>query len=445
MPTRSVNHAHFYPSAQWNDYPDDAGNRIVGYVVEYGGMAGDPALTVAVSTTLTVIDTTAPVVSSVSVPVSKTYVAGEILSFTVNLLLPIGTSNVIVRGLNLTNPGTTIVNGAYTNGGDALTVAGARNVFITHCSFFDVADHLLKITSGADNVTVSWSKFYYTSAQTIHRHSVLIGNPGAETAPIRVSLHHNLWGSGVSQNMPAVTYGHVHLYNNVFDTPGNTTGTEALDHSQLLSERNIYTGVANPLIRRHVNAALPIGRILAIGNTYTATTGTAPYAELDQVFTPPYSYEALPVSDVVTVVTASAGNSAGANTTDDTTGSAILTGPGAPVTPGTAFALSAVATGFTPATYQWRRNNVAIPGATFATYNVASAGETDAATYTIALTMQTGDTVVSSPLTVSLNAVPVTPPEMQLQVSGGGSPSAWFFGAFAILFGLRAATRRRMP
>ncbi len=34
-------YAHFYASGQWNDYPDNAGPSIGGYVVEYGGMPGD--------------------------------------------------------------------------------------------------------------------------------------------------------------------------------------------------------------------------------------------------------------------------------------------------------------------------------------------------------------------------------------------------------------------
>ncbi len=355
------------------------------------------------------------------------------------LLLPTGSNNIILRGLNLTNPATSLT--VISDANNAVTLAGARGVFITHCSFFDTANHALKIFSGSDNVTVSWSEFYNTHGALTTGSGIVIGG-STETTPIRVSLHHNLWGAGVRQDMPSATYGHVHLYNNVFNTPGNTTGTEALDQSQLLSERNVYTGVANPLTRRHVNTALPIGRILALDNTYTGTTGTAPYAELDQVFTPSYSYEALPLSDIVTVVTANAGNNTGANYTDDATGTAAISGPGAPATPGTSFALNATATGFTPATYQWRRNNVAIPGATSATYNVASAGEIDAAVYTVAIAMSTGDTVVSLPLAVSLNAVPVTPTDMQLKVDGGGAFSTWFLGALALLFGFRAIARR---
>jgi autotransporter-associated beta strand protein len=360
-----------------------------------------------------------------------------------NLRLGSGVNNVVIRGLNLTNPGTTIVSGAYTDGGDALTLTGARNVFITHCSFFDTADHAIEITNGADNITVSWSEFYYTVAQTVHRYSVLIGNATGETTPLRVSLHHNLWSTGVDQRMPLSTAGHVHLYNNYFNVSGNTEGTVASDNTQFLSERNVYNGVANPLTRRNVNAALPIGRILALGNSYTATTGTAPYAGADSVFTPSYSYEALPASDVALEVTTNAGNNSGANYTDTAIGSATISGPAAPVTPGTGFILTAVPSGVTPASFQWRRNNLDLPGATSSTYSVASALQVDAATYTVAISLATGDVVVSRPFTVTLNAVPVVPEDNQLKIDGGGALSGWYLGLLALLGLLKWASRRR--
>jgi pectate lyase len=352
-----------------------------------------------------------------------------------NLTFASGVNNVVIRGLTLTNPGTTIAGDAYTDGGDAITVAGARNVFITHCSFFNAADHALKITNGADNVTVSWSEFYYTAAQTVHRYSVLIGTATGETAPIHVSLHHNKWGAGVDQHMPAVTFGYVHLYNNVFNAPGNTTGVEALDQSQLLSERNVYLGVVNPLTRRQVSAALAIGRILALGDMYSATTGTLPYSGADAVFTPSYAYEALPVSDVAAVVNAHAGNTAGASYADVATGSATITGPASSVTSGSTLTLTVTATGFVPTSYQWRRNNLDLPGATSSSYNAANAQATNAGIYTVALGLASEDEVVSSPFNVTVSdpvvvTPPVTPPSSD---GGGGAISSGLVGALALL------------
>ena len=151
------------------------------------------------------------------------------------------------------------------------------------------------------------------------------------------------------------------------------------------------------------------------------------------MFPPPYSYEALPVSDVPTVVNASAGNNSGGNDTDAATGSASITGPTSPVTPGAGFTLTAVPAGFTPATYQWRRNNIAIPGATAATFSVNAAMGADAATYTVAIGLSSDDVIVSSPLAISLNAIPIAPEDAQLKVNGGGAPSFWLLTALATI------------
>src|SRR5579885_2586323 len=151
-----------------------------------------------------------------------------------------------------------------------------------------------------------------------------------------------------------------------------------------MGERHVYSNVASPLIRQNVNTSLPIGRILALGNTYTSVTGTAPYSGADQVFTPSYSYEALPTTDVAAVISANAGNIAGAGATDAATGSASITAPTAAVTGGTAFTLTAKPANFTAATYQWRLGNQDIAGATASTYTVASAQSSDGGIYTVA-------------------------------------------------------------
>jgi pectate lyase len=369
-----------------------------------------------------------------------------------NLTLASGVSNVIIRGLNLTNPGTIIVGGAYTDGGDGITIAGASSVFITHCTFFDTANHAIAITNGADKITVSWCEFYYTAGQTVHRDSVLIGTPGAETAPLHVTLHHNFWSTNVDQQMPVATFGYVHLYSNDFDATGNTSATVSSDQAQLLSELNVYTGMASPLTVQNVNTALPIGRILALGNSYTTTTGTAPYSGLDQVFTPSYSYEALPVSDTAAVVSANAGNVAGAGYTDAAVGSASITGPTAAVTPATAFTLTSVPASFTPSTYQWRLGNLAISGATASTYTVSNTQSANAGIYTVAIGLVSGDVVVSTPFTVTLGAPPATTPAPAPDSGssfpwyyfiGGGAMSDWFLGALAMLAAFREIQQRR--
>ncbi len=71
---------------------------------------------------------------------------------------------------------------------------------------------------------------------------------------------------------------------------------------------------------------------------------------------------------------------------------------------GQSFTLSSLATGDSPPTYQWFKNNVAITGATSATYTVSSAVLADAGTYKVSASNTVSGTVVST----DSNAVAVT-------------------------------------
>ena len=356
-----------------------------------------------------------------------------------NLTLGTGVTNVVLRGLNLTDPGTTIVNGAYTDGGDALTLSGASNVFVTHVTFFDCADHAIKFINGSDNITVSWCEFYNASATLLHRTGVQIGT-ATESKPLHVTLHHNGWSAAVDQQMPLSTHGYVHQYNDYFASAGNASGTVVSDQSQVLSERNVYAGVANPLFKQAVGAIVTAGKIRVIGNVYTSCTGTAPDAGTDTVFTPFYSYEMLPTSDVATEITTLAGNTAGANSTDAATGTATLTGPTAAVVPGASFTLTTALSGFTATTYQWRLNNAEIAGATASTYTSANTQAANAGTYTVAIGMTSGDAVVSAPLDINF----LTPPSKggSNSGSGGGAFEIWCYAALALIGSARFLYRR---
>ena len=368
-----------------------------------------------------------------------------------NLYVGPGVRNVIIQGLNLTNPGVAaaplpmnanfIMAAAPAAQGDALTIAGARLVFVTRCTFFDAADHAIQIIDGADEVTLSWNEFYYTSGHTGQRHSVLIGNSSGDATAPRVSIHHNRWSSGVDAHIPLVHQGRVHFYNNVIAFTGNTATTEVGPRAELLSERNLYQGVAAPLTV--TSSGNQQGRVFAHENTYVGTTGAAPYTGNDTVFTPPHSYEALPVSDIAVVLEA-AGNQSGGDYTAPVTATARISGPDTPIPLLAGFTLTAIPNGFTPISWQWRLNNQSIPGATSATYQVSRAEAKDVGTYTVVLSFASGDVVVSSPLDISVNTQ-VEPEKFSMRGhGGGGSPSIWFFAAIAMTALLRTIARRRL-
>lgn len=96
--------------------------------------------------------------------------------------------------------------------------------------------------------------------------------------------------------------------------------------------------------------------------------------------------------------------------------------------------LSVVATGG-GLSYQWRKDGVAIAGATSATY-AKSAATADAGSYTVVVSNRLGS-VTSDAATVSVSAAPNPapnpPPGGGGGGGGGGAPSLWFCGALATL------------
>jgi hypothetical protein len=77
----------------------------------------------------------------------------------------------------------------------------------------------------------------------------------------------------------------------------------------------------------------------------------------------------------------------------------------APLYESQALALAVTATSPSAMTYQWFRNGVAIPGATAATYNVASVAGTQGGVYHVRVTNASG-TYVSTPSIVTVRPQP---------------------------------------
>ncbi len=341
-----------------------------------------------------------------------------------------GVTNVIFRGLNFTHPA-----------GTPLTLSGATLVHVQNSTFFDGGDHLAKVVAGADNITFAWCEFYFSAASLASRNGVLVGNTSGETKAIRVSFAHNWWSDFVDQRMPSITYGHVHQFGNYFKTAAtpNTAGVNALANAQLLSERNAFSGIVAPIAKSGG------GLVRVIDNAYTSTS-TSP-VDTDAVFVPSYSYVVLKNDTLATALPAQAGNTAGAASEIPTSlaTTASINGPTAAVANGAAFTLNAVSTLSSTLTYQWRLNNAPIAGATSAAYTVNNAQTSHSGTYTVAITPSNGNTLVSTPLTVTVNAPvptnPNPPPSGGGGGGGGGSHSLGFFAALGLLALLRRMRR----
>jgi len=235
-------------------------------------------------------------VGSVSIGSNKTIIGADSTSGLYGGTIKIQGTNYIIQNLNF-GPAS----------GDVMEVSGGAKVFITKCSFFDSSDELCSIVREADYVTVSWCKFYFSN-QGSHNFAHLIGNDDNRTSDrgkLHVTLHHNWYAENVRGRMPRVRYGHVHIYNNYYNSVGNgyCVGVGYECHIRLENtyfERISdawadYGGTANGEIGwdnlKFVNCSQPS----FVQNSFP-------------VFSPPYTYSMDPVDDVKAIVMASAGN-----------------------------------------------------------------------------------------------------------------------------------------
>ena len=202
-----------------------------------------------------------------------------------------GSKNVIIRNLKFKGIG------AHDDDDeDCLQVNHeSKNVWIDHVDIYDGHDGNLDITNASDFVTISWTKFSYTSASTGHQFSNLIGNSKTKTTDrnhLNVTIHHTWWADGVKERMPRVRFGKVHVANNLFDSKDASHCVRAAVEANIRIEKNVFIGVKKDLdlytSDGAITAAQMIGNYEENVKTKEAGTGTA--------FTPSYSMSLTDVS-----------------------------------------------------------------------------------------------------------------------------------------------------
>lgn len=208
-------------------------------------------------------------------------------------------NNVIIRNMIVQGPGAVDVNGV-----DCITVDKASNVWIDHCTIYDGQDGNMDITNGANYVSVTWCKFYYTSASSNHQFCNLIGNSDSKTTDrgkLKVTMMYNWWAEGCKERMPRVRFGQVHVVNNYFSAAGNSHCVRAGIEADLLVEGNYFENVSTPIDLFENNFTAITSR----NNTYVNTGGNA--AGSGTSFSPAYSLVIAPSSNVKVLVTGGAG------------------------------------------------------------------------------------------------------------------------------------------
>jgi pectate lyase len=202
-----------------------------------------------------------------------------------------GSVNVIFRNLKVVGYNCSDSPSECKSGADAITVVdNAHHIWFDHCDISDGSDGNLDTTNGSDFVTVSWTKFSYSSKRSDpssgtsgHRFSNLIGAADAvpeDAGHLNITWHHNWWADNIDQRMPRSRAGKIHVVNNLFTASGNSYCTNSGYESSLLVENNVYIGVNNPL-QEDSN-----GNMLSRNNVFTNTTGSKTSA--GSGFSPPY-------------------------------------------------------------------------------------------------------------------------------------------------------------
>lgn len=221
-----------------------------------------------------------------------------------------GSSNVIVRNLKVVGYNCSDSPSDCSAGADAVHVQGGdRHLWFDHMDISDGSDGNLDVTHGVDFVSVSWTKFHYSSKRSDpvagangHRFCNLIGhddtNAAEDAGHLNVTFHHVWWADNVNQRMPRVRFGKVHVFNSLYTATGDSACIEVGVNSNIRSENNVFQGVSNAVDTSHANSA---SIIESIGNVGSSTNrGGAS-------FSPPYAYTAEAASTVASTVMSGAG------------------------------------------------------------------------------------------------------------------------------------------
>lgn len=203
-----------------------------------------------------------------------------------------GGSNIIVRNLKIVGNNCADSPDDCSAGADAVSIGdGAHHIWVDHCDISDGSDGNLDVNGGADYVTISWTKFSYSGLRAGgHQFSNLVGSSDDEPADVghlRVSYHHVWWADHVSERMPRVRYGRVHIWNSAYTAVGNKYCVGLGYFANILTESNVFLGVRNPIESRSYSNAQSV--VVSRGNLYVNASGSVEDLG-DAVFAPPYAY-----------------------------------------------------------------------------------------------------------------------------------------------------------
>jgi pectate lyase len=287
---------------------------LAGYATVDGGTTGgQDGPTVVVSNAMdlkTSANSTDPLTIEVSGMITLT---GQIRVRSFKTIVGVGpASGFTGGGLNISDEQNVIVRNlviAKVVSDDAVSLSGAKHVWVDHCDLSSDLDHdktyydgLVDITHGSDDVTVSWTVF------RDHYHPSLIGhsddNGAEDTGHLTVTFHHNLFQNTYSYN-PTIRFGSLHAYDNLYRNV-LFSGISSRMGAQVLAEENTFDAVQQPLTT-HFESPTD-GFLENKDNVFiNVPTGSTVNITQTSTWTPPYAYAAEPAAAAATAVLTCAG------------------------------------------------------------------------------------------------------------------------------------------
>ncbi len=195
---------------------------------------------------------------------------------------------------------------ACKSGADAVGILNnAHHVWLDHLDICDGQDGNCDITKGADFVTITWCKFWYSYAKE-HRFSNLISsadNVAGDKGKLNITYAYCWWADGVDQRQPRGRSGKVHVINNLYTSRDASYACGPGVEIQMLIENNVFNNSGSAI---EIFDGSPAPAFKSIGNI-----GTAKGITINQgsVFAPPYTLTLkMNASEVESKVKPAAGN-----------------------------------------------------------------------------------------------------------------------------------------
>lgn len=205
-----------------------------------------------------------------------------------------GVHNVIIRNLTIGDTYKADDPEGKDQDWDGIQMDTAHHVWIDHCDLHHIGDGMIDSRKDTTNLTVSWN--------ILRDHNKAFGIGWTENLVAEMTIHHNVIRDTHQRNPSTDNVLRAHLFNNWLLNV-TSYGNYARGGTNMVLENSVFENVNNPHYYDD-------GSLVAIGNTYSATTGQKESSGSSYSFFNPndfYEYSLTATNEVKPILTQCAG------------------------------------------------------------------------------------------------------------------------------------------